>query len=148
MEVAEIDRERAQAGAQVGQRHLVPVEAERRDLATFEDAILDRLFREYLDAGKVEPGLRCVYLSPLRSLGYDIERDLAPVALAVKSSHVLLSHPSVPVRRLPELIALDEIGNAQLIGDGSVPSHLQAAARLAEANCPEYALQILEEQGD
>lgn len=49
---------------------------------------------------------------------------------------------------LPELIALDEIGNAQLIGDGSVPSHLQAAARLAEANCPEYALQILEEQGD
>ncbi|MCC6856292.1 MAG: tripartite tricarboxylate transporter substrate binding protein [Microbacteriaceae bacterium] len=43
----------------------------------------------------------------LRSdLGYDVERDLAPVALAVKSSHVLLSHPSVPVQRLPDLVAL------------------------------------------
>ena len=27
--------------------------------------------------GTLEPGLRCVYVSPLRSLGYDIERNLA-----------------------------------------------------------------------
>src|SRR5689334_18532222 len=38
-------------------------------------AILDRLFREH-DSGTLGPGLRCVYVSPLRSLGYDIERNL------------------------------------------------------------------------
>lgn len=37
-------------------------------------AILDRLYREH-EAGALDPGLRCVYLSPLRSLGYDIERS-------------------------------------------------------------------------
>ena len=39
-------------------------------------AILDRLVSEY-EAGNLEPGLQCVYLSPLRSLGYDIERNLS-----------------------------------------------------------------------
>ncbi|MFO0953134.1 MAG: DEAD/DEAH box helicase [Isosphaeraceae bacterium] len=39
-------------------------------------AILQDLFAEHA-AGTLAPGLRCVYLSPLRSLGYDIERNLA-----------------------------------------------------------------------
>ena len=39
-------------------------------------AILDRLFRAY-EANALAPGLRCVYVSPLRSLNYDIERNLA-----------------------------------------------------------------------
>ena len=39
-------------------------------------AILDRLFRAR-EAGTLAPGLRCVYVSPLRSLNYDIERNLA-----------------------------------------------------------------------
>ncbi len=39
-------------------------------------AILDRLHVEHT-AGTLAPGLRCVYVSPLRSLGYDIERNLA-----------------------------------------------------------------------
>ena len=39
-------------------------------------AILDRLFRRHAE-GTLSPGLRCVYISPLRSLGYDIERNLA-----------------------------------------------------------------------
>jgi len=38
-------------------------------------AILDRLFREHA-AGSLAPGLRCVYISPLRSLSYDIEHNL------------------------------------------------------------------------
>ena len=38
-------------------------------------AILDRLFRAH-EAGTLAPGLRCVYVSPLRSLNYDIERNL------------------------------------------------------------------------
>ena len=38
-------------------------------------AILDRLHREHAE-GTLRDGLRCVYVSPLRSLGYDIERNL------------------------------------------------------------------------
>jgi ATP-dependent Lhr-like helicase len=38
-------------------------------------AILDRLFREHA-AGILVPGLRCVYVSPLRSLSYDVEHNL------------------------------------------------------------------------
>ncbi|MGC8643213.1 MAG: DEAD/DEAH box helicase, partial [Isosphaeraceae bacterium] len=38
-------------------------------------AILDRLIREYIE-GRLSAGPRCVYISPLRSLGYDIERNL------------------------------------------------------------------------
>ena len=39
-------------------------------------AVIDRLVREHL-AGTLAPGLRCLYVSPLRSLNYDIERNLA-----------------------------------------------------------------------
>jgi ATP-dependent Lhr-like helicase len=39
-------------------------------------AILDGLFRDHA-AGVLEPGLRCLYVSPLRSLSYDIERNLS-----------------------------------------------------------------------
>ena len=42
-------------------------------------AILDRLFREHA-TGALAPGLRCVYVSPLRSLNYDIERNLSDAA--------------------------------------------------------------------
>jgi ATP-dependent Lhr-like helicase len=38
-------------------------------------AILDRLFRSH-QAGALAPSLKCVYVSPLRSLNYDIERNL------------------------------------------------------------------------
>lgn len=40
------------------------------------------------------------------NIPYDVNRDLAPVSLVVKSSHVLLVHPSVPVRTVADLIAL------------------------------------------
>lgn len=39
-------------------------------------AILDGLFAEHA-AGQLGSGLRCVYVSPLRSLGYDVEANLA-----------------------------------------------------------------------
>jgi ATP-dependent Lhr-like helicase len=46
-------------------------------------AILDRLHREH-EAGTLAPGLRCVYVSPLRSLGYDIERNLSEPLEAIR----------------------------------------------------------------
>src|SRR5437763_2316801 len=42
--------------------------------------VFDALVRE-LEAGALKPGVRCVYVSPLRALAYDIEKNLkAPIA--------------------------------------------------------------------
>jgi ferredoxin len=46
----------------------------------------------------------------------------------------------------PELFDLDDLGNAQEIGDGSVPAGLEDKAWLARANCPELAIEVIEEQ--
>ncbi len=55
-------------------------------------AILDRLYREH-DSGTLAPGLRCVYVSPLRSLGYDIERNLSEPLEAIRRSLGLTASP-------------------------------------------------------
>ena len=39
-------------------------------------------------------------------LAYDLTRDLAPVSLVVTMSNVLVVHPALPVRAVPELVAL------------------------------------------
>ena len=44
----------------------------------------------------------------------------------------------------PELIVLDKFGNASAAGDGVVPPELEEKARLAQANCPELAVEIIE----
>jgi ferredoxin len=46
----------------------------------------------------------------------------------------------------PELFDVDEYGLASARNDGEVPAGLEDKARLAEANCPEFAVHI-EEQG-
>jgi ferredoxin len=45
----------------------------------------------------------------------------------------------------PELFGLDELGNSRPIGHGTVPAGLEDKARLAGANCPEMAINIIEE---
>jgi ferredoxin len=45
----------------------------------------------------------------------------------------------------PELFALDEFGNGRERGDGAVAAALEDKARLAEANCPELAVEVIEE---
>ncbi len=57
-------------------------------------AILDRLFREQAK-GTLTPGLRCVYVSPLRSLNYDIERNLSTPLEGIRRR---LSGDAGPVR--------------------------------------------------
>jgi ferredoxin len=42
----------------------------------------------------------------------------------------------------PELFDVDDLGSAVVRGDGSVPAELEDKARLAVANCPEYAITI------
>jgi ATP-dependent helicase Lhr and Lhr-like helicase len=46
-------------------------------------AILDRLIRKQTDK-ELAPGLRCVYVSPLRSLNYDVERNLSTPLEGIK----------------------------------------------------------------
>jgi ferredoxin len=45
----------------------------------------------------------------------------------------------------PELFELDQFGNGRERGDGSVPAALEHKAQLAQANCPELAVEIIEE---
>ena len=45
----------------------------------------------------------------------------------------------------PELFELDELGNARATGDGRVPEALIEKAYLAKSNCPEFAIEIVEE---
>jgi AcrR family transcriptional regulator/ferredoxin len=47
----------------------------------------------------------------------------------------------------PGLFADDEEGYGQVIGDGVVPPGQEGQARLAAANCPERAIDVLEETG-
>ena len=42
----------------------------------------------------------------------------------------------------PELFDVDDYGTAMVIGDGTVPADLEDKARLAAANCPEYAITV------
>lgn len=44
----------------------------------------------------------------------------------------------------PELFDVDDYGTAVVIGDGTVSPELEEKAKLAVANCPEYAITIVE----
>ena len=44
----------------------------------------------------------------------------------------------------PDLFDVDDFGLSSVIGDGTVSSDLESAVRLAAANCPEYAVEIVE----
>jgi ferredoxin len=45
----------------------------------------------------------------------------------------------------PELIELDKYGLASEVGDGTIPPELEEKARSAQANCPEFAVEIIEQ---
>jgi ferredoxin len=45
----------------------------------------------------------------------------------------------------PGLFGDDDEGYGQVLGDGTVPPDQEQAARLAALNCPEHAVEVLEE---
>ncbi len=67
-------------------------------------------------------------MSTYAKLGYNLERDLAPVALAGNVPHVLVAHPTLPVKNVKELIALARSRPGELVfasqGQGTL-SHLE-----------------------
>lgn len=44
-----------------------------------------------------------------------------------------------------ELFDVDDYGNAVVVGDGTVAPGLEDKARLAQANCPEFAISITDD---
>lgn len=44
----------------------------------------------------------------------------------------------------PELFDVDDYGQSVLLIDGDIPDELVDKARLAAANCPEFAIKVVE----
>lgn len=44
----------------------------------------------------------------------------------------------------PELFDVDDYGQSVLLVDGDIPDELVDKARLAAANCPEFAIKVVE----
>jgi ferredoxin len=44
----------------------------------------------------------------------------------------------------PELFEIDDYGMSTVVGDGSVPEDLEGKAKLAVANCPEFAIDVID----
>jgi len=63
-----------------------------------------------------------------QKLGYDLQKDLAPISLVVNSPQVLVAHPALPVKNITEMIALARAKPGQLSwasqGNGTL-SHLE-----------------------
>ncbi|MBI4195582.1 MAG: tripartite tricarboxylate transporter substrate binding protein [Betaproteobacteria bacterium] len=61
----------------------------------------------------------------MKKVGYDLERDFAPISLMVKVPNILISHPSLPAKNIKELIAFARARPGQLqfasAGLGSAP---------------------------
>jgi ferredoxin len=45
----------------------------------------------------------------------------------------------------PDLFDVDDLGYAHELADGVVPTAREEVARLAVANCPEHAIELLED---
>jgi tripartite-type tricarboxylate transporter receptor subunit TctC len=61
-------------------------------------------------------------------LGYNLEKDLAPVTLVGNVPHILVSHPTLPARNVKELVALGKSRPGDIVfasqGNGTL-SHLE-----------------------
>ena len=44
----------------------------------------------------------------------------------------------------PELFDVDDLGQSVLLVEGEIPEELVERARLAAANCPEFAIKVVE----
>jgi ferredoxin len=45
----------------------------------------------------------------------------------------------------PDLFDVDDYGQSSVRGDGTVPVGREDAARLAAANCPEFAIEVIDD---
>lgn len=79
--------------------------------------------------GVMVPVTTCaIGMSTYAKLGYNLERDLAPVSMAGNIPHVLVAHPTLPARTVKEIIALGKARPGDIVfasqGQGTL-SHLE-----------------------
>ena len=66
-------------------------------------------------------------VSLYRKLGYNFLKDFAPVTLLATTPHILVTHPSLPVKSVKELVALAKARPNELVYSSSgsgTPAHL------------------------
>ena len=82
----------------------------------------------------VHSGATFIFAPLLRPTPYDVVRDFAPITLAVKSLNVLVTHPSLPVKSVKELIALAKARPGELnYANSAVGGSSHLAAELFKA---------------
>ena len=79
----------------------------------------------------IAPGSYTMNPSLYRQLPFDPVKDLAPVTLIASAPYILMVHPSLPARTVPELIALAKARPKELVyGSGGVGSSGHLAVEL------------------
>jgi len=72
-----------------------------------------------------------INVAVVAKMPFDLQRDLAPVALCVKGANVLVIHPTLPAKNLKELIALAKARPGQLnYGTSGIASSNHMAGEL------------------
>jgi ATP-dependent helicase Lhr and Lhr-like helicase len=107
-------------------------------------AILDRLFRAH-EQGTLAPQLHCVYVSPLRSLNYDIERnlrlplegirqrlgcDVSPVRVGVRTGDTSASERRKLRDRPPHVLITTPESLSLLLSQASWRSHWRSTRHI------------------
>jgi len=70
-----------------------------------------------------------------RKLGYDVERDLAPVSLVAQIPNVFLVHPSVPAKNLKDLVAVARANPGKLtFGSGGLGTGQHLAVEILKSD--------------
>src|SRR5262247_3457489 len=80
--------------------------------------------------------LLAINVSLYKNLGYDPEKDFEPITLIGTQTNVLYTHPSVPAKTLPELIAYAKDNPGKLSfgsGGNGTPAHLAGELLKLEA---------------
>src|SRR5262247_740268 len=80
--------------------------------------------------------LLAINVSLYKNLGYDPEKDFEPISVIGTQTNVLYTHPSVPAKTLPELIAYAKDNPGKLSfgsGGNGTPAHLAGELLKIEA---------------
>ena len=75
----------------------------------------------------------------------DVMVTAAEILAMLRQQFTLTPHGTPRGAAPAELFDVDDFGQAVVIGDGRVPPELEEKARLAVANCPEYAITLEED---
>ena len=76
-------------------------------------------------------------MSTYAKLGYHLERDLAPVALAGNVPHILVAHPTLPARNVKEIITKVNAEVLKILATQEVKDRLLAQGGVAVGGTPE-----------